>query len=97
MNINVNNLFIISNFKNAWSDKFDLQNIYPTTEVDEDDYTQFIFGTKCKHFILSESIFHLWISYLGTINNKNKKVLYFKNTDFDLRPLVFDDWLKIDS
>lgn len=96
MNINIDNLFIVSDVNNAWVDKFDLQNIYPATFINENDIFQIYAGLMCKHYILSESTFHLWIAYLGTINNNDKKVIVFKNTDVTNRPLSFDNWIKID-
>ena len=87
------NLFIISDVDNAW-EIFDLQNIYPATQVVEDDITQIYLGRMCSHFILSESTFHLWIAYL--CNTVNKKVIVFKDTDITNRKLFLDDWIHID-
>lgn len=96
MNININNLFIVSDIPNAWVDKFDLQDIYPATFINENDIVQIYAGLMCKHYILCESTFHLWIAYLGTINDTNKKVIVFKDTDLTNRPLSFDNWIQID-
>jgi beta-1,4-mannosyl-glycoprotein beta-1,4-N-acetylglucosaminyltransferase len=93
MGININNLFIIADIDNAW-EILDLQNIYPATQVVEDDITQIYLGRMCSHFILSESTFHLWIAYL--CNAVNKKVIVFKNTDITNRKLFLDDWIHID-
>ena len=82
---------------NAWNDIFNLQDIYPATIVDENDIYQIYAGLMCKHYILSESTFHLWISYLGTINDDNKKVIIFNNTDITNRNLSLDNWIKINS
>ena len=91
--VNIENLFIIADVDNAW-EIFDLQNIYPATQVVEDDITQIYLGRLCSHFILSESTFHLWIAYL--CNSVNKKVIVFKNTDITNRNLFLDDWIHID-
>lgn len=91
--VNIENLFIISDVDNAW-EIFDLQNIYPATQVVEDDITQIYLGRMCSHFILSESTFHLWIAYL--CNTVNKKVIVFKDTDITNRKLFLDDWIHID-
>jgi len=91
--VNIENLFIIADVDNAW-EIFDLQNIYPATQVVEDDITQLYLGRMCSHFILSESTFHLWIAYL--CNTVNKKVIVFKDTDITNRKLFLDDWIHID-
>ena len=91
--VNIENLFIIADVENAW-EIFDLQNIYPATQVVEDDITQIYLGRMCSHFILSESTFHLWIAYL--CNTVNKKVIVFKDTDITNRKLFLDDWIHID-
>uniref|UniRef100_A0A6C0F724 Glycosyl transferase family 11 n=1 Tax=viral metagenome TaxID=1070528 RepID=A0A6C0F724_9ZZZZ len=96
MNINIDNLFVVSDVDDAWVDKFDLQNLYPATFINENDITQIYVGLMCKHYILSESTFHLWIAYLGTINNIDKKVIVFKDTDLTNRPLSLDNWIKVD-
>jgi len=95
LNINIDNLFIISDIHNAWIDKFNLQDIYPATFINENDVYQIYAGLMCKHYILSESTFHAWIAYLGTINN-DKKVIMFKKTDLTKRPLFLDNWIQID-
>jgi len=94
--IDISNLFIVSDVDDAWDKHFDLQNEYPATVVNEDDITQVYFGLMCQHFILSESTFHLWIAYLGTINREDKKVIVFNNTDITRNPLSFKNWIKID-
>ena len=44
---------------NAWVDKFHLQDIYPATFINENNIFQIYAGLMCKHYILSESTFHL--------------------------------------
>lgn len=95
MGININKLFVISDTPNAWSDRFKLQQEYPAVEVKEDDITQFYAGMLCKHYVLSESTFHLWIAYMGTRNHPEKKVVCFKNSDITNRKLELDDWIQI--
>ena len=94
MGINIDNLFIISDVADAWLHTFDLQDIYPATFINESDVVQLYAGLMCRHYILSESTFHLWIAYLGTIDNDDKKVIYFVNTDITRRPLALDNWIR---
>ena len=96
MNVNIDNLFIVSDVKNAWADTFNLQDIYPATSINESDVCQMYAGLMCKHYILSESTFHLWIAYLGTINNNDKTVIVFKNTALTKKRLLLDNWVQID-
>ena len=49
-----------------------------------------------KHYVLSESTFHLWIAYLGTVDRTDKQVIVFNNTDITKRPLSFKHWRHID-
>ena len=96
MKINIDSLFIVSDVNNAWSTKFNLQERYPATSINENDIFQIYAGLMCKHYILSESTFHLWIAYLGTINkNTNKKVIVFKNTDMTNHPLSMNEWTRV--
>ena len=94
--INIDNLFIISDVKNAWEDKFDLNSEFPATDIIEDDITQLYAGMLCEHYILSESTYHLWIAYLGTVNKPDKKVIVFNDTDLTNRKLTLDNWVKIE-
>lgn len=96
LKINTDNLLIMSDVENVWEDKFDLQEEYPAIDVVEDCITQFYLGLMCKHYILSESTFHLWVAYLGTIGNSDKKVIVFDDTDITNRPLSLDEdnWIK---
>ena len=87
--------FIYSRGK-AWSNKFDLQDKYPATVIDENDVYQLYAGLMCKHYILSESTFHLWIAYLGTIKNDDKQVIVFNDTAILRKNLSLDKWIKID-
>lgn len=91
MNIDISNIFIISDVSNAWEKVFNLEKEYPAIEIDEDDVTQFCIGVKCGHYILCESTFHLWIAYLGTID-KNKIAIYFDDTDITKRKLALKSW-----
>lgn len=95
MGIDIGKLFIISDVPNAWKDKFNLQEEYPAIDIREDDISQFYVGMICKHYILSESTFHLWIAYMGTRGHPNKKVVCFKNSDITNRKLELDDWIQI--
>ena len=94
--VDISNLFIVSDVDDAWDRHFDLQNKYPATVVNEDDITQMCFGLMCRHYILSESTFHLWIAYLGTIDREDKKVIVFKDSDITRRPLSLKNWMRID-
>jgi len=94
--VDIGNLFIVSDVDDAWDRHFDLQNEYPATVVNEDDITQVYFGLMCQHYILSESTFHLWIAYLGTINREDKKVIVFNKTDVTKKSLSLKNWIKID-
>lgn len=93
MGVSIDNLFIISDVDNAW-EIFNLHELYPATQVIEDDITQIYLGRMCSHFILSESTFHLWIAYLS--NTANKNVVVFNNTDLRNRNLVLDSWIHVD-
>lgn len=93
MGVNIDNLFIISDTDNAW-EIFNLHELYPATQVNEDDITQIYIGRMCSHFILSESTFHLWIAYLS--NTANKNVVVFNNTDITNRNLFLDGWIHVD-
>jgi beta-1,4-mannosyl-glycoprotein beta-1,4-N-acetylglucosaminyltransferase len=93
MDVNIDNLFIISDIDNAW-EIFNLHELYPATQVNEDDITQIYIGRMCSHFILSESTFHLWIAYLS--NTANKNVVVFNNTDITNRNLCLDGWIHVD-
>lgn len=97
LGVSIENLFIMSNVRNVWEDKFDLQKDYPAIVVDEDCITQFYLGMMCNNFVLSESTFHLWVAYLGTLNNPNKKVIVFEDTDPTNRPLCLPNknWIKV--
>lgn len=97
LNITLDNLFIISDVSNAWIDKFDLQHVYPATFIDENDIYQIYAGIMCRHYILSESTFHLWIAYLGTRKrSSHKNVITFNDTDITNRNLSLANWIKID-
>jgi hypothetical protein len=69
---------------------------YQVIHVNEDDITQFSVGLACKYYILSESTFHLWIAYIGTLRSPDKKVICFNNTDITNRNLNLSDWISID-
>ena len=89
--IDTSNVLIIADVDSYWTD-----TKYPVRHVVEDDVTQFSIGMSCKHFILSESTFHLWIAYLGTINDSSKTVVCFNNTDITNRRLALETWTRID-
>tara|TARA_B100001093_G_C26768015_1_gene988789 strand:- start:534 stop:1400 length:867 start_codon:yes stop_codon:yes gene_type:complete len=97
MKINIDHIYIVSDVSEAWLTKFKLQDSYPATFVEENDIYQLYAGMMCKNFILSESTFHLWIAILSSINRKDKKVIYFNNTDLSNRPITpnTDNWIKI--
>jgi hypothetical protein len=71
---------------------------YHYTQVIEADMVQIYFGIMCKHYILSESTFHLWIAYLGTKfgSDTDKTVVCFHDTDITNRNLVLDNWVRLD-
>ena len=94
--VDIGNLFIVSDVDDAWDRHFDLQNEYPATVIIEDDITQVYFGLMCQHYILSESTFHLWIAYLGTIDREDKKVIVFKDSNITRDPLSLNNWMKVD-
>ena len=94
--INTKDIYILSDVKNSWEDIFKLNNDYPAIDVDEADIVQFYLGLMCKNYILSESTFHLWIAYLGTINESEKKVICFNDTDITNRNLNLPNWITID-
>jgi hypothetical protein len=84
-------IIIVSDVDSYWkNDK------YEVIHADEDDITQFSIGLKCKYYILSESTFHLWIAYIGTLYDINKKVICFNNTDITNRNLNLSSWITID-
>jgi hypothetical protein len=91
---NMEKIYIISDTPNI-SNHFSLNEHYDYIEVNEKDIVQFYFGLACKNYILSESTFHLWIAYLGTIDDNNKKVICFNNTDITNRKLELENWIKI--
>lgn len=91
LNFNMENIFIISDVKH----NFNLQQ-YNCIEINESDIIQIYFGLMCKHYILCESTFHLWIAYLGTINDTSKNVICFNDTDITNRNLSLDTWIKLD-
>lgn len=86
-----NKVYIISDVKNAWTDVFKLDKKYPAICVDEKDIIQFYLGLQLKHYIFSESTFHAWISYIGTIKDKSKKTICF-SSDFTRRKLMLSNW-----
>ena len=90
LNIDINDLYVISDVPNIHN-YIDI-GAYKYKEINESDIVQFYFGTMCKHYILSESTFHLWIAYLGT----NGTVICFNNTDITNRNLSLENWIKID-
>ena len=96
MRISIDNLFILSDIPGAWADEFGLQNIYPATFVDENDICQIYAGLMCKHYVLSESTFHLWIAYLGTVNSSEKEVIVFRDTGFANKNKSLDNWIRVD-
>jgi hypothetical protein len=89
--VDTSNILVIADVDSYWTD-----TKYSVKHVVEDDVTQFSIGMSCKHFILSESTFHLWIAYLGTINDSSKTVICFNNTDVTNRGLALDSWTCID-
>ena len=90
------NLFILTDTKDAWKDILDLNDEFPATEIREDDYTQFLAGMMCKHFVITESSYHWWIAYMGIIKSPEKKVLYFDTNDYNERNLILPEWIKVD-
>ena len=96
MHINIDKLYIISDIDNAWENIFNLNEKYPAINVNETDIIQFYIGLMCKHYILCESTFHLWIAYLGTLNNYDKTTIYFNNTFVDNNSLQLNSWIGID-
>lgn len=92
----IDNLYIISDTKNVWRDNYQLDTIYPAVEVDEDDYTQLVIGMMCKHYVLSESTFHLWMAYIGTRDAPSKKVICFNNSDTTNVGWALENWIRID-
>ena len=64
-------------------------------DVKESDIVQLYFGMACSHYILSESTFHLWIAYLGTLE-KEKTVICFNDTDITNRRLNKPGWITLD-
>lgn len=96
MKVDISNLFILTDVPGAWESIIGLQSEYPATEIDEDDYTQFIAGMMCKHYIISESSYHWWVAYMGIVNNSDKKVLYFNNSDLTTRELTMNNWIGVD-
>ena len=50
----------------------------------------------CKHYIISESSYHWWVAYMGIVNNSDKKVLYFNNSDLTTRELTMNNWIGVD-
>jgi len=95
MDIDISNLFILTDVTSAWENIIGLESEYPAIEIHEDDYTQFIAGIMCQHFIITESSYHWWIAYMGIINHPEKKILYFDNSDLTKRDLTMNDWIKI--
>lgn len=91
---NMQKIYIISDTPNI-SNHFSLNEHYNYIEVNKKDIVQFYFGLGCKNYILSESTFHLWIAYLGTIDDNNKKVICFNDTDITHRKLDLENWIKI--
>jgi hypothetical protein len=95
-NMDCSHIYIIADVKNISDHHFNLQKHFNCIEIDEPDIIQFYFGLMCKHYILSESTFHLWIAYLGTLNSPEKNVICFNNTDITNRNLYLDNWITID-
>ena len=95
-NENIDNIFILSDVPNINKNGFDIDKHFNYTEVNEKDIIQFYFGLMCKNYILSESTFHLWIAYLGTLESKDKNVICFNNTDITNRNLNLKNWITID-
>ena len=96
MHIDIDKLYIISDIDNAWENIFNLNEKYPAINVNESDIIQFYIGLMCKHYILCESTFHLWIAYLGTLNNSDKTTIYFNNTFVDNNSLQLNSWVGVD-
>lgn len=84
-------IIIIADVDSYWTDER-----CEVIHANEDDITQFSMGLKCKYYILSESTFHLWIAYIGTLNDQSKKVICFNNTDITNRNLDLPCWIKLD-
>jgi hypothetical protein len=97
-NINTDVVYIISDTPIIGNSKYDFEFIkkYNCVEVNESDIVQFYFGLMCKNYILSESTFHLWIAYLGTIKREDKNVICFNNTDITNRNLCLENWIRLD-
>jgi hypothetical protein len=84
-------ILIIGDVDSYWTD-----NRYDVIHVNDDDITQFSVGLQCKYYVLSESTFHLWIAYIGTLTNSDKKVICFNDTDITTRNLHLPSWIKLD-
>jgi hypothetical protein len=86
-------VYIISDTPDIHKHGFDLGT---TIEVNEPDIVQLYFGLMCQHYILSESTFHLWIAYLGTIDKSlNKQVICFNDTDITNISFDLPGWIKM--
>jgi hypothetical protein len=77
--VTINNIYIISDTLEVNKHGFNFLD-YNCVEINESDIIQIYLAIMCKHFILSESSFHLWIAYIATINDLSKNVIYFKHT-----------------
>jgi len=64
-------------------------------DIKEPDIIQLYFGMACSHYILSESTFHLWVAYLGTLETE-KTVICFNDTDITNRGLNKPGWVTLD-
>jgi hypothetical protein len=84
-------IIVIADVDSYWTDQS-----YNVIHINEDDVTQFSIGLKCKYYILSESTFHLWIAYVGTLNDTSKQVICFNDTDITNRALDLPSWIRID-
>lgn len=92
---NMKNIYIISDMPNI-NTLFAIHETYKYIEINESDIIQFYFGLQCKNYILSESTFHLWIAYLGTISKPSKNVICFNNTHITNHNLALENWIKLD-
>jgi hypothetical protein len=90
----IDTLIVISDVDNIKEKGIYLE--YPYIEVNVPDVLQFQLALECGHYILSESTFHAWIAYLGCVNNPNKKVVCFKDSDLCKRNLTMESWIQID-
>lgn len=82
--ISLEHLFVVS----------DTSNVCLGTEMC--DLFQLYAGMMCRYYLIGESVFHLWVAYLGTIDNaRDKRVFVFDNSYVTNHALALDDWIQI--